>query len=239
MSYGGAERRALQGPQRQQRDFVVEIDKTLDDDLAGIAAPAGLRVPPRLLDAVLVANDGLSLAGTAHHRFDDTRHPDRLDRPLECLETVGKLVRRRRHAERLRGEPTNTLAVHRQSCRARGWYHAQTVALHLDEHLRRNRFDLGYDEIRFFGKDQRAQRIAVEHVDDVAAMSDLHRRRVCITIDRNHLDAEPLQLDRHLFAEFSRPQQHHACGARAEWRTNRRHQDLLKDRRAAAASVHV
>ena len=54
------------------------------------------------------------------------------------------------------------------------------------------------------------KRSAIEHVDHVRAMRDLHRRRVGVAIDRDHFAAEALQLDRDFLAELARAEQHHA-----------------------------
>ncbi len=46
----------------------------------------------------------------------------------------------------------------------------------------------------------------------MAAVRDLHGRGVGIAIDRDHLDAEALQLDGDLLAQLARAQQHDADG---------------------------
>ena len=82
--------------------------------------------------------------------------------------------------------------------------------LQLDQRRRRDRLDLRHDQLRSFALDERAQRGAVEHVDHMRAMRDLHRRRVRIAIDRDHFAAEALQFDRDFLAELARAEQHHA-----------------------------
>ena len=57
--------------------------------------------------------------------------------------------------------------------------------------------------MRLLALDHRAQRRAIEHVDHVAAMRDLHRRCIGVAIARDHLDAEALELDHDLFAELA------------------------------------
>ena len=64
---------------------------------------------------------------------------------------------------------------------------------------------------------------AVEHVDHVAAMRDLHRRRIRVAIGGDHLHAEALQFDRHFLAQLAGAQQQHAGGVRSERGAKRRH----------------
>ena len=70
--------------------------------------------------------------------------------------------------------------------------------------------------MRFLRLDQCAQGLAVAHVDDVGAVRDLMARRVLIAVDRDDFDAQPLQGDDDLLAEFARAQQHDAGGGRGE-----------------------
>ena len=83
--------------------------------------------------------------------------------------------------------------------------------------VRRDRLELGDDEQlrarpRALGLEHRAQRGGVGHVDHGVALGDLHRRRVGVAVDRDHLAAEPHRLDRHLAAELAAAQQHDAHG---------------------------
>ncbi|MNF05344.1 hypothetical protein D3C80_2050480 [compost metagenome] len=57
--------------------------------------------------------------------------------------------------------------------------------------------------MRFLGLDHRAQGGAIEHVDDMAAMGDLHGWRIGVTVDCNHFNAKALQLDDHLLAQLT------------------------------------
>ena len=66
--------------------------------------------------------------------------------------------------------------------------------------------------MRAFLLDQRAQRGAVGHVDHVRAMRDLMTRRIRITVDGDHFDAQPLQRDDHFLAELAGAEQHDARG---------------------------
>ena len=60
--------------------------------------------------------------------------------------------------------------------------------------------------------DDGAQRLAVEHGQGVAAVRDLHGRRVGIAVDDDDLDAESLQLDGDFLAQFAAAAEQHARG---------------------------
>jgi len=60
--------------------------------------------------------------------------------------------------------------------------------------------------------DDTAQCRAIEHVDDVTAVGHLHRRRMVITVDGNHLAAEALEFDDHLAAELTGTAEQHTGG---------------------------
>src|ERR1041384_2304740 len=51
-------------------------------------------------------------------------------------------------------------------------------------------------------------------------MHDLHRRCVRVAIARDHFDAEMLQLDDDLLAEFARAEHHDPHRVSRQWRTN-------------------
>lgn len=73
--------------------------------------------------------------------------------------------------------------------------------------------------MRPLGLDKRAQRGGIRHVDHVRAMRDLVAGRVRIAVDRDHLDAEPLQRDDDFLAEFAGAEQHDARGRGRKRRT--------------------
>src|SRR5690606_24446711 len=124
-------------------------------------------------------------------------------------------------------------AVHGQARSARGRDHARSriavvprlLPFPLQRHqgLGVDRLDLRHHQLRLLALDHLAHRVAVEHVDDVAAMGDLHRRRVGVAIHRDHFDAEALQFDRHFLAQFARTEQQDALGVRGQGRSDGRH----------------
>ena len=64
--------------------------------------------------------------------------------------------------------------------------------------------------MRALGFDQGAQGDGIGHVDDVRAVRDLLTRGTFVTVNRNGLDAESLQGDQNLLAQFPCAQQQHA-----------------------------
>ncbi|MNN92932.1 hypothetical protein D3C81_2112890 [compost metagenome] len=76
-----------------------------------------------------------------------------------------------------------------------------------------DRLDLRHDQVRPLLGDQRPQSHGIEHVQHVGTVRDLHGRRIGVTVGGDHFHAEALQLDRHLLAELTGPQQQDAGGA--------------------------
>jgi hypothetical protein len=65
-------------------------------------------------------------------------------------------------------------------------------------------FDFRHDQVRLFLFDQAAQNGAVQHVDHMAAVCDLHGGCIGVAIHCHHLHRVALQFDRDLFAELPR-----------------------------------
>ena len=86
------------------------------------------------------------------------------------------------------------------------------VTLEVDEHVGRDRLDLGHDQPRPLLLDQAPQRGAIGHRDHVRAMRDLMARRVGVAVHGDDLHAQPLQRDDDFLAELPAAQQHHFRG---------------------------
>ncbi|MNV64700.1 hypothetical protein D3C71_1573560 [compost metagenome] len=78
--------------------------------------------------------------------------------------------------------------------------------------------------MRLFLFDQRLQRRRVKHVQHMAAMGDLHGRRVGVAVGGDHFHAKTLQLDGHFLAQFARAEQQDAGGGRGQRGTEGDHQ---------------
>jgi hypothetical protein len=121
-------------------------------------------------------------------------------RGRQLLEGVRELVARGRQVQLLGGDAPDRLAIHREPRGLRGGDDGPALGLEQQQLLRGDRLDLRHDQAGLLALDHRAQLRAIEHVDHVAAVRDLHRGRIGIAIARDHLDAKPLQLDHHFLA---------------------------------------
>ena len=120
-----------------------------------------------------------------------------------------------RQAERLGGQPPDAFAVHGQLRRARGRHDADAARrFERGQRVGGDGLDLGYDDMRPLGLDQRRERIAVGHRQRVRTVRHLMPRRVGIAVDGDRLDAQSLQRDQHFLAEFAAAEQHDARGRR-------------------------
>ena len=66
-----------------------------------------------------------------------------------------------------------------------------------------DRLHFWYDDVRLMLRDHRIQGLAVQHVDDLAAIGHLHRRGPFVGVDSDDRLAVPLEGDDHFFAEFA------------------------------------
>jgi hypothetical protein len=160
-----------------------------------------------------VPDQALALPGGTHHGLDHAGQADLRHGLAEAGLVVGEAVGRGRQAEFLGGQPADALAVHRQVRGPGGGDHAPALAFELQQRRGRDGLDLGHDQPRVLAIDQRRQGGAVEHVDHVAAVRHLHRRRTGIAVHGDHLDPEALRLDGHFLAEFAGAEQQQAGGA--------------------------
>ena len=70
---------------REQRDFVVEIDKRLNNHATGSGATAFLGNVPTAVDVVERLHHALTVARTAHDRFNHARHTNLVHSIAEFL----------------------------------------------------------------------------------------------------------------------------------------------------------
>ena len=108
-----------------------------------------------------------------------------------------------------RRQATNALAVHGQLRGSGGGNDGKALALQFGQRGGGNGLDFRHDQVGLFQFDHPAQRLAVEHVDHMGAMRDLHGGGVGVAVHRDHFDAEALQLDGDFLAEFTRAAQQH------------------------------
>ena len=188
----------------------------------------------------VAADHRLPLARGRHHGLDDARRAERGDGVVDLVLGVAEAVVAGLEAELLGDEPPDALAVHRQPRGARRRHDVQPVAFELEKHVRGDRLELGDDEQlrarpRALGLEHALQRGGVGHVDHRVALGHLHRGRVGVAVDRDHLAAEPHRLDRHLTTELAAAQQDDAHGGVGQ----RRARGEGHDRAAYALGVRL
>ena len=204
----------IDGTDGEQRDLVVEVDETLDDDAPRGHAAAAHGVIPRGADVLPGPHGGLALAGRAHHRLDHARQADLLDGRGELLPRRGEAVARRRQADLLGGQAADALAVHGQLRGAGRRDHGYVAGgLQLDERIGGQRLDLRHDEVGANLGDEVLHGLRVGHVQLVPEMRHLMRRGVGVAVGGVDLDAETLERDGHFLAQFTRSQQQNSRGA--------------------------
>ena len=98
-----------------------------------------------------------------------------------------------------------------------GDYLADPGGLDLGQRIGGDGLDLRDNQVRPFALDQLAQRLRVGHVHHVRAVCHLMAGRIRIAVHGDHLDAETLQRDDDLFAQFAGTEQHNSRSGRAEW----------------------
>jgi hypothetical protein len=91
----------------------------------------------------------------------------------------------------------------------RGDHHRQPVRLDPRQLVSGDGLDLRHDQVRLLPLHQRPQRRRVGHGDHMRPVRHLLRGRIGVAVHRDHLAAQPLQLDGDFLAELARAQQHH------------------------------
>ncbi|OMP13167.1 hypothetical protein COLO4_02163 [Corchorus olitorius] len=212
----------------QQGDLVVEVDEALDDHPALAGATAFLGVLPGGLQLVGAAQQALALARGTHDRLDHAGIAQRLGGGGIVFVGVGEMIGRGGQAQFLGGEATDAFAIHGQLGGAGGGHHGVALAFQLHQGGGGDGFDFRHDEVRLLALDHCAQGGTVEHVDDVAAVGDLHGRGIGVAIHGDDLDAQALQFDDDFLAQFAGAAEQHAGGAGGQGGTDTGHDRSLR-----------
>ncbi len=207
----------------QQRDFVIEVDKAFNDHATLAGTTAFLRVIPGFLNVIDTLEQALPFTRRTHDRLDHTREAEVFDGLAVRLEGVGKVVRRGRQLQLFSGQTANAFTVHGQLRSTRGRNHREAFGLKLHKRSGGDGFDFRDDKVRFFKLDDSAQGNTVKHVDHMAAMSDLHRRRVLVTVNSDHFNAQALQFDHDFLAQFAAAAEQYASRGRRQWSSDSGH----------------
>src|SRR3989338_821248 len=78
--------------QREERNFVIKINFSFDDNLARFPASRFHRKIPRLLQILRFFIHGLAMSRRRHCRFDEAGEADRFGSRFKLGETSGKMV---------------------------------------------------------------------------------------------------------------------------------------------------
>ena len=147
----------------EQGDFVVEVDKSFDNNAAGPGASAFLGVVPGVVDVGLGAYDALSVARRTHDGFYHAGHAYLGYGSVELFTCRGKAVRRGFQAQLLGGEAAYAFAVHgKEGGFGRGGY-VISLFFEFNEGRSGDGLHLGNDVVGFFFFDDFAQFGTVEH----------------------------------------------------------------------------
>ena len=77
--------------------------------------------------------------------------------------------------------------------------------------------------MRLFQLDDGTQRGAIQHVDHVAAVRNLHGRGIGIAINGDHFNAQALQFDDDFFTQLAAATQQYAGRGRRQWSSDTGH----------------
>ena len=204
----------IDGPHREQGDFVVEVDLLLHDHPAPVHPRPGLSVTPGPFHILRTAHGGLALAGGRHHRLDDARITDAaVDGHVQLVEGFGEGVAGRGQFQFLGGQTADAFAVHGQLGGAGGGDDpGQAVRLDGGQRVSGDGLNLRYDEMWSLFFHQSTQGRGVGHVDAAPVVSRLMTRGVGIPVHGDDLHPQPLQGNHNFFAQFPGAQQHDPNG---------------------------
>ncbi len=183
------EMNAVHGADGQQGDLEIKLHNTFNDHTTGSGATTLLGIIPRLVQRAAVADKALPFTGGAHYRLNDARVADLLDGPQECGFIASKTVARRRQPELLRRQATDPFAVHGELCGFCTGHHALAFLLKGDQRIGSDGFNFRHHKIRFFTRNQFAKGIAIQHVNHIRTMGEVHGGCISVAVNGNDFHA--------------------------------------------------
>jgi len=180
---------AIHGADGEQGDFEIKLNHTFDNHAPGTGAATLLRIVPGLIQRATVADKALPFTGGAHYRLNDARVANLVDGLKEFGFVTSKTVAGGGELQLFSRQTANTFTVHGQLRRFCTGHYALTFLLKGNQHIGSNGFDFRYHEIRFFFGNQGVQGVAIQHVNHMSAVGYVHRRGICITINRDDFNA--------------------------------------------------
>ena len=182
------------------------MDELLDDNLLNVAATAFHCVVERLLEVGFAAHDALSVTRRRHERLDYARETNLLRVFAQLLECSGVEVFSCAQTEFLCSEVANSLAVHRVVDGACARHYLYALLLEVEEALGAYRLNLRHDDVGAVLFNDSAQRFAVEHVEHLVLVCNLHSRCILISVACHDILSCTLCGDDKLLAQFTRTQ---------------------------------
>ena len=176
---------AVNGADGQQGDFEIKLHDAFDDYATGSGTATLLGIIPCVIQGTAVANKALSFSGGAHHRLNDARAANFLDGLQKRGLIASKTVARGGQSQLFRRQATNAFAVHGQLCGFRTGHHALAFLLQGDQRIGGNGLNFRHDKIGFFARNQFAKGIAIQHVNHIRTMGDVHGGCVGVTVYGN------------------------------------------------------
>ena len=176
----------------QQRNLVVELNKTLNDHATCTCTATLLSDLPRAVDLLLRVANTLTVTRRAHNGLHNAGSTDLLHRSLKLLARSSETIGRGGQAQLLGSQAADTLTVHREPSGFSCGDYVVALLLQLDQSRSCDCLDFGNDVVGFFSLDDLAQTIAVEHRKHIRTMCNLHRGSIGILVQCNDLDTVTL-----------------------------------------------
>ena len=199
-----AERCAAGMADRELGDFVVEIDKSLDDDLPLAGTSAFLGIGPGLGDVAFCFHSALTFSGAAHDRLNHTWQADLGNGGAIGFLGVGKAIGGGFEPEFLGSKPPDAFTVHCQLRRSRIRDHGgHPLGFQCRQRVGSNRFDLRNHKMGSLGFDHCAKSIAIQHRQHMRSVGHLHGWGIRVGINSDHFDAIALEFDHDLLTQFA------------------------------------
>ena len=183
----------------EQGDLVVEMYKTLNDHSAATGTTSFLRDLPCRLHFRFVVYGRLAMTGRRHDGLDYTGNTDLFDGRDELIVIVGKFIPSCRQVQLFGCQTTDRFAVHGEECRIGRRDDVIAFLLQLYQSRRSDCLHFRDDERRMFRFDDLAQTLAIQHVEHIRTMCDLHSRGIFVPVTGDDLHAVALEFHRDFF----------------------------------------
>jgi len=179
---------AIDGADGQQGDLKIKLHHAFNDHPPGTSAATLLGVIPGVIQLLGAADKALPFAGRTHHRLNDARVTNLVHRLQKIAFAVGEAIAGGGQGQLFCGQAANAFPVHGQLRGAGARHHALAFSLQRQQGVGGDGFDFRHYKVRLFCGNHGAQGIAIQHVDDVRAVRNVHGRCIGIAIDGNNFN---------------------------------------------------